>query len=53
MDNLFLNRMITPAEGTAGGEADKLSRYGWLRDDLIFFCKNSWKRADNEKPENY
>jgi hypothetical protein len=23
MDNLFLNRMITPVEDAAGGEADK------------------------------
>jgi hypothetical protein len=28
MDNLFLNRMITPVEDAAGGEADKPAKGG-------------------------
>jgi hypothetical protein len=28
MDNLFLNRVITPGEDTAGGEADKTRGMG-------------------------
>ena len=42
MDDLFLNRMITPVEDAAGGEADKTRGKGSYRKNRKLSLKNQY-----------